>query len=274
MVQHLLLMMVAPPLLWLGAPLFPVASGRAAARAHVWVAPWLCRADRCADLWPLDPPADGARPFRRRHLGLACPARLRPGPPLERLALPAARVLPGHGPRVLVSHHPALPGPASLVALAAAPVPVPGRPVEHRFGGPVDVLRPRAVPLLRGGAAPGGALRPWTTSRQRVLSCGFRAPRRSSCRCLASPSNFCLAEDKASGVSGRRSADGRQRPEARGRGAPGPDLIACVGFFSALRSPTCNLGFDLLRVPLLGRFPEMATRPALLAGAAVAVGRR
>src|SRR5262249_39551001 len=111
-------------------------------------------------LWSLDPPADGARPFRRRHLGLARPARLRPGPALERLALPAARVLPGYGPRVLVSHRPALPRPAALVALAAAPVPVPGRPVERRFGRPADLLRPPAVPLLRGGAAPGGALPP------------------------------------------------------------------------------------------------------------------
>src|SRR5262249_1697797 len=54
----------------------------------------------------------------------------------------------------------ALPGPAALVALAAVAVPSPGRPVEHHPGGPADLLRPPAVPLLRGGAAPGRTLPP------------------------------------------------------------------------------------------------------------------
>src|SRR5437667_3864916 len=41
MVQHLLLMMVAPPLLWLGAPLFPLLRGLPRPiRAH-WVGPFL-----------------------------------------------------------------------------------------------------------------------------------------------------------------------------------------------------------------------------------------
>ena len=43
MVQHLLLMMVAPPLLWLGAPLFPLAPRPAAAGPHL-----LGRAPACA----------------------------------------------------------------------------------------------------------------------------------------------------------------------------------------------------------------------------------
>ena len=41
MVQHLLLMMVAPPLLWLGAPLFPVLYGLPAAIRTYWAAPCL-----------------------------------------------------------------------------------------------------------------------------------------------------------------------------------------------------------------------------------------
>src|SRR5262245_49431861 len=41
MVQHLLLMMVAPPLLWLGAPLFPLLRGLPRPVRRVWVAPWL-----------------------------------------------------------------------------------------------------------------------------------------------------------------------------------------------------------------------------------------
>lgn len=41
MVQHLLLMMVAPPLIWLGAPLFPMIRGLPAPVRTVWVAPLL-----------------------------------------------------------------------------------------------------------------------------------------------------------------------------------------------------------------------------------------
>ncbi len=41
MVQHLLLMMAAPPLLWLGAPLFPLLRGSPRPVRIVWLAPWL-----------------------------------------------------------------------------------------------------------------------------------------------------------------------------------------------------------------------------------------
>jgi cytochrome c oxidase assembly factor CtaG/ferredoxin len=41
MVQHVLLMMIAPPLLWLGAPLFPLLRGLPRPVRMVWVAPWL-----------------------------------------------------------------------------------------------------------------------------------------------------------------------------------------------------------------------------------------
>jgi cytochrome c oxidase assembly factor CtaG len=41
MVQHLLLMMAAPPLLWLGAPLFPLLRGLPWFLCFFWVAPWL-----------------------------------------------------------------------------------------------------------------------------------------------------------------------------------------------------------------------------------------
>jgi cytochrome c oxidase assembly factor CtaG len=39
MVQHLLLMMVAPPLLWLGAPLLPMLSGLPKPLLHRWISP-------------------------------------------------------------------------------------------------------------------------------------------------------------------------------------------------------------------------------------------
>jgi len=41
MAQHLLLMMVAPPLIWLGAPLFPLLRGSPATIRHAWLLPLL-----------------------------------------------------------------------------------------------------------------------------------------------------------------------------------------------------------------------------------------
>ncbi len=41
MLQHLLLMMLAPPLIWLGAPLFPLLRGLPAAIRREWAVPFL-----------------------------------------------------------------------------------------------------------------------------------------------------------------------------------------------------------------------------------------
>ena len=62
MVQHLLLMMVAPPLVWLSAPLFPMVRGLPAPVRTVWVAPllrsrrlrrWFSRLTHPAAAWPI-----------------------------------------------------------------------------------------------------------------------------------------------------------------------------------------------------------------------------
>ena len=62
MVQHLLLMMVAPPLIWLGAPLFPLVRGLPAPIRTVWVAPllrsrrlrrWFSRLTHPLVAWPI-----------------------------------------------------------------------------------------------------------------------------------------------------------------------------------------------------------------------------
>jgi cytochrome c oxidase assembly factor CtaG len=62
MVQHLLLMMVAPPLIWLGAPLFPMVRGLPAPIRTVWVAPllrsrrlhrWFSRLTHPLVAWPI-----------------------------------------------------------------------------------------------------------------------------------------------------------------------------------------------------------------------------
>src|SRR5207302_10204647 len=61
MVQHLLLMMVAPPLLWLGAPLFPLLRGLPAPVRIYWAAP-LFRSPRVRGLFQ-----------RLTHPGIALP---------------------------------------------------------------------------------------------------------------------------------------------------------------------------------------------------------
>ena len=89
--------MVAPPLLWLGAPLFPMLRGLPRPIRTYWVAPLVRARGGCADssrwlthpvpAWPL---------FVGGHLVLARPAGLRARPALERLALSPARLLPRH----------------------------------------------------------------------------------------------------------------------------------------------------------------------------------
>ena len=74
MVQHLLLMMVAPPLLWLGAPLFPMLRGLPRPVRTYWIAPLLSRAAAAPALRAADAPAAALAALRRRHLALARPA--------------------------------------------------------------------------------------------------------------------------------------------------------------------------------------------------------
>src|SRR5262249_30727657 len=57
----------------------PLATGPATARAHGLGRPMAVRAPAAPAFSPPDPPALGARPLRRRHLGLARPTRLRLG---------------------------------------------------------------------------------------------------------------------------------------------------------------------------------------------------
>ena len=71
MVQHLLLMMAAPPLLWLGAPLFPLLRGLPQPIRTYWVAPLFCVRRLAPALRAADTPRDGAACLRRRHLALA-----------------------------------------------------------------------------------------------------------------------------------------------------------------------------------------------------------
>src|SRR5262249_32271742 len=111
-----------------GRAAVPPAPGSAAARPRLLGCPAAVLAAAAPALRPLDPPVDGASPLPRRHLVLAPPRDLRPGPACKRLALPAACLLPRRSLVVLVSRRPALPRPAALVELAPVPVPDPDRP--------------------------------------------------------------------------------------------------------------------------------------------------
>src|SRR5262249_51874608 len=142
----------------------------------------------------------------------------------------------------------------ALVALAAAPVPVPGRPVEHRFGGPADLLRPPAVPLLRGGAAPGGTLPPGgpVGSGRCHVGAGLRG---------VPPAAVWHRRPAPVRPGGERqeSAYGGQRSKVRGRRSGRRPLPGRISLPVVSSSPTSDLrsatsGFDLMRLPLLGRF--------------------
>ncbi len=75
MVQHLLLMMVAPPLLWLGSPLFPLLRGLPRPIRTYWVAPLLRSPPLRRLFGRLTHPLLALATLRRRHLALARPRR-------------------------------------------------------------------------------------------------------------------------------------------------------------------------------------------------------
>ena len=109
MVQHLLLMMVAPPLLWLGCAAVPDAPGPARGRPHLLGRPAVALADAPPVLRAADAP--GSRRCRSSsratwlwHVPAVYETRLA----LERLALAPAPLFPRLGAPVLVSRRPAV----------------------------------------------------------------------------------------------------------------------------------------------------------------------
>src|SRR5262249_5632638 len=196
--------------------------------------------------------------LRRRHLVLARPAGLRAGPALERLALPGARVLFGRGVVVLVPCRTALPRPAALVALASVAVPDPGRPVEHRPGRPADLLPPPAVPLLRGGAAPGGDLPPGRPGR------GGRPHVGAGVRGVPPAAVRHRRRAPVCRWGKRKEPEGEGEPSGA-RAALPAGALAPGKFFPATCPPTPDPWLRPAPRPAGGPLPEMAPRPALLA---------
>ncbi len=190
-------MMVAPPLLWLGAPLFPLLRGLPQSLRVFWAAPFLRSVSLRRASARSDASGRGIAPLRRRDLAVARSGHLRSRPALERLALPATRLFPRHGPAVLVSGRPPVSRPAALVAVAALSLSAPGRRAEHCSVGVVDVLEPRPVSVLCGGPAPGRTLRAGGPIGGRRRHVGARFASCFCCRCSGLDFICCMAPERA-----------------------------------------------------------------------------
>ncbi len=241
MVQHLLLLMVAPALIWLGAPFFPLLRGVPATIRTHWVGPVL-----------------RARVVRRFFGGLTHPfvalplfiAAIwiwhAPGPYDWALRSDARHYLEhcdlfGCGAVVLVPGGATLSQPAELVAVAVDAVPDSGRRAKHAALGAPHLRESPPLSLLHGDPAPGGrvaACRPGRSRRHHVGAglgrlFGSALRDRRAAAVLLPGASYCRAD----------------RRRARARAAPR---------FQHSSSPCSSLppagGFDLLHVPLVGRF--------------------
>ena len=76
MLQHLLLMMIAPPLLWLGAPAFPLLLGLPRSIRTYWIAPLFRSRDRASSVPAAHASGAGLAALHRGHLDLARPTDL------------------------------------------------------------------------------------------------------------------------------------------------------------------------------------------------------
>ena len=254
MVQHLLLMMAAPPLLWLGAPLFPLLRGLPRPVRIFWVAPWL-----------------SAPPLRRIFGRLTHP--------LTALVLFVAATWVWHAPPVYdlalrsngwhYLQHACFLGTA-LVFWYPIVRPYPARPRWSPW---------LLLPCLFLADLSNTALAALLTFSDRLLYPYYaEVPRLAGLSPLEDQSaagvvmwvpgsvafllplfgiGVQLLSGRGASVTSQRSEDGGQRSGAGGRGTrPLPGRISLPVLnpppTSDLRPATS--GFDLLRLPLLGRF--------------------
>ncbi len=183
-----------------------------------WVAPLAVRAAAAPDLWSLDAPGDGA------GSSSSSATWFWHAPPIYDLALRSSGwhylehvCFLGTG---LLFWYPVVrpyPSQAALVALAAAPVPDPGRPAEHAPVGPADLRRPPALSLLRGGAAPGGAVRAGRSGGGRRPHVGARLDG-VSLPLFGIGVRLLFGRGHASGVRGQRPDIRGHMPEVGGQG--------------------------------------------------------
>ena len=154
MVQHLLLMSVAPPLLLLGAPFLPLLRGLPRKFARDGVGPFL--------VWPalrraaqrLTHPVSCWIMHGNNPLRLARAGTVRAGASLACLAQGRARLFPGGVAPLLVARGSPLPQPAAVAGMVGAPLPARSRFVEYDALGDTHVLGPCALPAVPSGTTP------------------------------------------------------------------------------------------------------------------------
>jgi cytochrome c oxidase assembly factor CtaG len=282
MVQHLLLMMVAPPLLWLGAPLFPLLRGLPRSVRVYWAAPllsspWLRRLfGRLTHplmalpifiavtwLWHIPPAYELAVRSREWHY-------------VQHVCFLGAALLfwypvvrpyssrPRWSPWLLV--------PYLIVADLSNTI----LSVLLTFSNGVlypyyaEVPRLAGISVLEDQSAAGVLM--WVPG-----SVAFLLPLFGICIRLLSASE----RDKETGRQGdretRRQADGRRIPLAVVASLrPSVSLSPCLPVSLSPALPVSSSRFDLLRVPLLGRFlkwrhARLAMQMPLLAFAGVVI---
>ncbi len=149
MVQHLLLMMVAPPLLWLGAPLLPLVQGLPRGILRMWVGPLFAWRSLSHIVSMAHLPTRGLGGLRGEHLGLAHPSALRTSAGLRALARGAARLLSGDCARFLVASGTALAEPHAGATLGHRALFDPGGSAKHRALCLAGVCRAAHLPIVR-----------------------------------------------------------------------------------------------------------------------------
>ncbi len=126
MLQHLLLMMAVPPLIWLGAPFLPLLRGLPKEIRRYWIAPLLrwhflqnLAARRHAS-------RRGIASFHRSNLAVAFARPISNRAHQRRLAQNTARIFPRGRTYFLVSRRPTISGATSLVSLVVDSISITG----------------------------------------------------------------------------------------------------------------------------------------------------
>ena len=188
MLQHLLLMMAAPPLLWLGDPMLPLLRGLPQPVRTYWVAPLLRWPHVAPLLFAADAPGGGLVLVCRDHLAVARAGGLRTRPAVRTVGIISS---------MSVSSPPGCySGIRSSARIRARPrwslwlllpylilADVQNTILSALLTFSDHVLYPYYLQIPRLGGS-----RPWKINQRLASSCGCPALWRFSCRCLQSAS--------------------------------------------------------------------------------------
>ena len=171
MAQHLLLLMIAPPLLWLGAPALPLMRGLPQHLAKHGIGSLSRLAASAARVRALVHPVVSWMVFTVTLVAWHLPGPYQLALRSPGLASNRARRLPRRRPAVLVAGRAAVAEPAGVAALDDDSVSAARRPPEYRALRLLHVFRPHHLSDLRGRAAAVGhnaARRPGERRRAHV----------------------------------------------------------------------------------------------------------